>query len=89
MFAALARFSYRCRWPIVAVFLGLFPIAGIYGGGVFTVLKGGGFDDPTAESYRAVELIEKQLGTGDAVIVALYTAPGSAIEDGASAASGD
>jgi trehalose monomycolate/heme transporter len=81
MFAALARFSYRRRWPVLIAFLVLFPVASVFGGGVFASLKSGGFDDPTAESIRAEARIASTLGSGNADLIALYTLPGSNAED--------
>ncbi|MGE3594028.1 MAG: MMPL family transporter [Dehalococcoidia bacterium] len=78
MFAALARFSYRHRWPVLIAFLLLFPLAGVYGGGAFSALKPGGFDDPGAESFKATELLRNELDTGSADLIALYTVDGHA-----------
>jgi uncharacterized membrane protein YdfJ with MMPL/SSD domain len=81
MFTALARFSYRYRWPVLIAFLVLFPIAGLFGGGAFALLKPGGFDDPSAESYRARNLLLSQLDTGGADLLALYTVPSGSVDD--------
>lgn len=81
MFAALARLTVRFRWPVLVFFLLLFPVAGVFGGGVFGALKPGGFDDPTAESTRAHDALLRALGAGRADIIALYTAPSSSVDD--------
>jgi uncharacterized membrane protein YdfJ with MMPL/SSD domain len=81
MFAALARFTVRFRWPVLVLFLILFPVAGIAGGGVFASLKPGGFDDPTAESTHARDQLFRELGAGSADLIALYTAPSGTVDD--------
>ena len=81
MFQAVARFSYRFRWPVLVAFAVLFPVAGVIGGGAFAALKPGGFDDPTAESYAATERLTEELGVGAADLIALYTVPAGTVED--------
>lgn len=92
MFAAIARFALRHRWPVLIVFLLLFPAFGIIGGGVFSTLKPGGFDDPAAESYRAAQRLRDEVHAGRADIIALYTARSGRADDpavtGAIAAAG-
>ncbi|MGH2588669.1 MAG: MMPL family transporter, partial [Dehalococcoidia bacterium] len=81
MFAALARFSFRHRWPVLIAFLVLFPTAAVIGGGVFNVLKPGGFEDPTSESFAANEQLMEELNAGGADLIALYTVPSGNVED--------
>jgi trehalose monomycolate/heme transporter len=81
MFAALARFSFRHRWPVLIAFTILFPVAGIVGGGAFAALKPGGFDDPTAESFTASELLLDELDAGGADLIALYAVPSGSVEE--------
>jgi len=81
MFAAIARFSIRHRWLVLVAFALLFPAAGIFGGGVFKVLKGGGFDDPGAQSYHARTQLASDLGAGSADLIALYTLPAGGVSD--------
>jgi len=73
MFAALARFAIRRRWSVLIGFLLLLPAAGFFGGGVFTALKPGGFENPAAESAKAKQQLAADLGVGDADLIALYT----------------
>ncbi len=87
MFAALARFTIRYRWPVLIVFLILFPVAGVFGGGLFSSLAGGGFDDPTAESFKAEQRISDRLGASRADVVALYTVSSGTVDDPATSAS--
>jgi RND superfamily putative drug exporter len=86
MFAALARFSFRHRWPVLIAFTLLFPIAGVIGGDAFSALKPGGFDDPTAESYQASEILLDELDAGGADLIALYTVDGRAGDPATTAA---
>src|SRR5215203_4926386 len=81
MFASLGRISYRHRWPVLIAFLVLLPVAAVIGGGAFAVLSPGGFEDPTAESIRARELLADRLDTGGADLIALYTVAGGSIDD--------
>ena len=81
MFQAVARFSYQYRWPVLIAFVILFPVAGIIGGGAFAALKPGGFDDPTAQSYAAIERLAEELQVGAADLIVLYTVPTGTVED--------
>ncbi len=85
MFSGLARFSYRFRWPVLIVGLVLAPIAAFLGGGVFSVLKPGGYDDPSTESYKARQETLEHFGIGRADLVALYSVDEGSIRDQAPA----
>ncbi len=50
MFAWLGRLVFRSRWVLLAGTVVFVAIAGVSGVSVFDRLKGGGFDDPAAES---------------------------------------
>jgi RND superfamily putative drug exporter len=88
MFPRLGRFTHRRRRAIL-VLTGLFVVVAgaIGGGGVFGILKGGGFQDPAAESTRAAEFLDEQLGAGDPNLVLVVTVPGS-VDDATTAAAG-
>jgi RND superfamily putative drug exporter len=75
MFAALGRFSFRYRWPVLIAFLVIFPLAAVIGGGAFAALSPGGFDDPTAESIEAREQLADRLDDGGADVIALLHRP--------------
>src|SRR3990172_2451854 len=62
MFAALGSFVYRYRWAVIAVWVVIFAISLVYFPRVSSVLKGGGFDLPDAESGKARAIIENELG---------------------------
>src|SRR5205809_17127 len=58
MFRSLGHLTVRRR-KLVLVVTGLFVgLAAVAGSGVFGALKGGGFDDPHAESTRARQLLD-------------------------------
>jgi len=44
------------------------------GTSVFGKLKGGGFDDPAAESSKAAETLQRQLGQNQAALIVLFSA---------------
>ena len=60
-------------WPSPA--FSLLVAAVIGGGGVFGKLKGGGFEDPAAESTKARIYLDERLGAGDPNIVLVVTTP--------------
>ncbi len=86
--ASFARFIVR-RHRLVLLASLLFVIAaGAIGGSVAGKLSSGGFDDPTAESTRAHDLIEETFGTGSPNLVLLVRAPGGSVDDPAAVAAG-
>ncbi|HKE63698.1 MAG TPA: MMPL family transporter [Micromonosporaceae bacterium] len=67
---------------------GLIMIAAlVVGVGAFGKLKGGGFDDPAAESTRAQQLIDSRFG-GEANLALLVTAQHGTVDDQGAAAAG-
>ncbi len=75
MFAAIGRFSYRFRWPVIAVWLvafalGLAAIPHLHG-----ELKGGGFSNANAPAQQALDLMQRRLHTGLAEIAIVFTSP--------------
>jgi putative drug exporter of the RND superfamily len=88
MLARLARFLYRRRLPVLAVTLVVIVLAAVYGGAAVAHLKGGGFDDPQAESTRAAELLRDRFGTGDPNLVLLVTAERGTVDSPEAAAAG-
>jgi putative drug exporter of the RND superfamily len=89
MFRRLGHFTHHRRRAILVV-TGLFVVlAGVIGGGgVFGKLKGGGFEDPTAESTRARQYLDEQLGVGDPNLVLVVSTPGGRVDDAAATAAG-
>jgi RND superfamily putative drug exporter len=75
VFAAIGRFSYRFRWPVIAVWvvgfvLGLTAVPRLHG-----ELKGGGFSNAGAPAQRALDLMHARLHTGLASIEIVFTSP--------------
>ncbi|MCU1376237.1 MAG: putative rane protein [Actinomycetia bacterium] len=88
MFSRLGRFAVRRR-RLILVLTGLFlVVSAAAGGGVFNALKGGGFDDPHAESTQAETLLEQRFGQGDPNVVILYTPPGGSVDSPEAQAAG-
>jgi RND superfamily putative drug exporter len=55
--------------------------AGVFGGGVADSLSNGGFEDPSAESVKAADVLESQFGVADPAVVLIVTAPGGSVDD--------
>jgi uncharacterized membrane protein YdfJ with MMPL/SSD domain len=71
MLARFGSFLYRARWFVLLGGLALVIAAGVFGGGLFGLLKSGGFQDPNSQSTQAQRLLDQQLGgsTTDVVIL--------------------
>ncbi|WP_046469571.1 MMPL family transporter [Allosalinactinospora lopnorensis] len=72
MFASLGLFSHRARAWVLAASALFVAFAAVWGTGVFATVSDGGFEDPGAESTRAGELLEEELGHDDADVIAVY-----------------
>jgi putative drug exporter of the RND superfamily len=73
VFAAIGRFAYRRRRPIVAVWVLLFA-AGVWGDvHVAGVLKGGGFTSPTDPSEKTLTLAWQRLKAGLSTVTVVFT----------------
>ncbi len=78
MFTSIGHLTVRRRRLIlVATVVGLI-VAAVVGGGVFSRLSTGGFDDPGSESTRAEEYLAAEFDTGSPDLVLLVTADGNA-----------
>jgi RND superfamily putative drug exporter len=88
MLARLGRFLYRRRLPVLAATLVVLALSAAYGGGAVAHLKGGGFDDPKAESTRAAELLRDRFGAGEPNLVLLATAERGTVDSPEVAAAG-
>src|SRR6266540_3757010 len=86
--ARLARFLYRRRWSVLAATVVVLVASAVYGGGALAHLKGGGFDDPQAESTKAAEVLRDRFGAGDPNLVLLVTATRGTVDSPEVAAEG-
>ncbi|HJW74519.1 MAG TPA: hypothetical protein VJ787_02445, partial [Thermoleophilia bacterium] len=75
MFAAIGRFSYRYRWPVVVVWLVAFAVGLVLTARLSSELKGGGFADPGSPAQQALELMNDKLHTGLSTVSVVFTDP--------------
>ena len=75
LFERIGRLVYRRRKAVLALTAAFVAFAAVWGTAVFGVLDGGGFDDPTSESSRAVVALEDDLGRAATDVVVVYRAP--------------
>lgn len=73
MFSRLGLLAVRRRRLVLALTALFLVASAAAGSGVFAALKGGGFDDPKAESTQARHLLGERFGQGDPNVVILYT----------------
>ncbi len=71
MLTTLGTLIHRARWAVLIGGLLLIVAAALYGTGLFSLLKSGGFEDPNSASAHARALLDAQLGgsTTDLVIL--------------------
>jgi RND superfamily putative drug exporter len=74
MFTRLGTFTVRHRRLVLVATVLALLVAGVVGGGVFSRLSTGGFDDPDSESTRAADLLEAEFGTGSPDLVLVVSA---------------
>ncbi|WP_324189111.1 MMPL family transporter [Nocardia otitidiscaviarum] len=76
----------RHRRAVLVVATTAVLLAGIAAATLFDRLKGGGFDDPGAESRAAADILSEQFGQGEPNLVLLVRTPGSVDDPAATAA---
>jgi trehalose monomycolate/heme transporter len=81
MFAALGRAVFRHRVAIVVVYALLIPLGVFSSKGVLPLLRSGGFEDPTAESWQVRDILNEELKLGNADLVLLVQTEAGTIED--------
>jgi putative drug exporter of the RND superfamily len=74
MFTALGRLVVRRTKLVLFGSLVVFIVTAILGGGVFTMLSSGGFDDPRSDSSRVTRLLEDEFGAGPPNLILVVTA---------------
>jgi putative drug exporter of the RND superfamily len=75
VFAAIGRFSYRHRRPIVALWVVAFAAGLVATLRLSPELKGGGFNNAGAPAQRALTLMQQRLHTGTAGVTVVFTSP--------------
>ena len=73
MFARLGRLIHRRRWAVLGAAAVLTVVAGALGPAVSESVRGGGFDDPSAESTRAAEIADDAFGRTEGDVVVLWS----------------
>ncbi|MEV6487806.1 MMPL family transporter [Actinoplanes sp. NPDC051633] len=81
MFRWWGQAVVRLRWWVVAGALALVAAGATWGLGVFGVLSGGGYDDPSSESSRATAAIADQLGRRDPDVLVLWSSDTATVDD--------
>lgn len=83
MFLAWGRFVYRARYGVIAVFVILVSVSGIYGLDLSKRLSQEGWFDDTSESVKGSKIADATFGREtDGDVIALYTAPeGKTVDD--------
>ncbi|GAA2610823.1 MULTISPECIES: MMPL family transporter [Streptomyces] len=87
MFERVAELAIRRSRLILAVAVALVAFMGFLGGGAFTKLLPGGFDDPNSQSSRAAEVIDDKFG-GETNLVLLVSSPDGRVDTPAAKESG-
>jgi RND superfamily putative drug exporter len=81
MFAAFGRFAFRHRIAIVVVYALLIPIGGWFSRGVLPMLRAGGFEDPSAESWRVRSMLVDKMKIGSGDVVVIYSVESGTVDD--------
>ncbi|MFY1695148.1 MMPL family transporter [Solwaraspora sp. WMMA2101] len=81
MFAWWGRTVVRLRWVVLAAAGLLVVVGATWGLGLFGAVSGGGFADPDAESTRAQERIEAELGNQAVDVLVLYRSDTATVDD--------
>jgi RND superfamily putative drug exporter len=88
MFTFLGRLVVRRRRSLLVATVVFVIAAGVLGGGVFSRLSSGGFQDPSSESARAEEYLHDTFGAASPNVVLLVTADGGDVDAAAAATEG-
>ncbi|EST28521.1 MMPL family transporter [Streptomyces niveus] len=76
MFDRIAELAIRRARLVLVVAVVAVALMGAVGVGAFSVLKGGGYDDPASQSSRAGKVIEEKFGGETNLILLVRTAEG-------------
>ena len=87
-FARLGQFLVaRRRWVLVLGIVAMIS-AGVFGADVASKLSTGGFEDPSADSTKAAEILDEEFGAGEPNVVVLVRSDRGNVDDPATAAAG-
>jgi putative drug exporter of the RND superfamily len=86
--ARLAPTLVRRRRLVLLIAVIALAVAGAYGGGVVSSLTGGGFDDPSAQSSRAADVVDASYNQGQPDLVLLARAADGNVDSAPAAAAG-
>ncbi len=81
MFGRLGRFTFRNRMAIVVVYALIVPLGALCSRGVLPLLRSGGFEDPTAESWQVRDVLTGEMKLGNADLIAVYSVASGTIDD--------
>lgn len=81
MFARLGQLTHRRRWWVLGAAAVLTVVAGALGPAVSESVRGGGFEDPSAESTRAAAIADEAFGRTDGDVVVLWSNDALTVED--------
>ncbi|KAF2775020.1 MMPL family transporter [Streptomyces sp. OM5714] len=87
MFERVAELAIRRSRLVLVVAALAVVVMGFVGGGAFTKLLPGGFDDPNSQSSRAVEVIDDKFG-GETNLVLLVDTPDGGVDTPAAKSAG-
>ncbi|WP_406324682.1 MMPL family transporter [Streptomyces niveus] len=87
MFDRIAELAIRRARLVLVVAVVAVALMGAVGAGAFSVLKGGGYDDPASQSSRAGKVIEEKFG-GETNLILLVRTAGGRIDSPAADRSG-
>ncbi|MFF5089231.1 MMPL family transporter [Streptomyces niveus] len=76
MFDRIAELAIRRARLVLVVAVVAVALMGAVGAGAFSVLKGGGYDDPASQSSRAGKVIDEKFGGETNLILLVRTAEG-------------
>jgi RND superfamily putative drug exporter len=88
MLDRLGHFTVRHRKAVLVGTAVFFVVAAALGGGVASRLSSGGFEDPSSESSRAGDAIEREFGEQQPDLILLVTAKQGSVDDPEMAAAG-
>ncbi|GAA2698042.1 MULTISPECIES: MMPL family transporter [Streptomyces] len=87
MFERVAELAIRRSRLVLVIAALAVAVMGFVGGGAFTKLLPGGFDDPNSQSSRAVEVIDDKFG-GETNLVLLVDSPDGGVDTPAAKSDG-